>query len=165
MKKREGVIALLLVLVMIASLCGCGGEEEKVPAPGTPLDTFYQAILGAQPEDQDELILFEESNPDLIANFYPGLDQIALNQQVFHMPPIVTHPCEIVLVEVADAADVQAVADIFQARIDKGADMDFYPDSAVGWQRFAQVQQSGNFVCMIVLPEGYVIPENVFAAE
>ena len=113
----------------------------------------------------EELILFEESNPDLIANFYPGLEQIDLNQQVFYMPPIVTHPCEIVMVEVANAADVQTVVDIFQARIDMGADNGSYPESAAGWQLYAQVQHSGNFVCMIVLPGGYVIPENVFAAK
>ena len=59
-------------------------------------------------------------------------------------------------------ADVQAVADIFQARIDMGADNTNYPESAAGWQLYAQVQKSGNFVCMIVLPGGYVIPENVF---
>ena len=78
------------------------------------------------------------------------------------MPPIATHPCEIVLVEVKDAANVQAVVDIFQARIDLGADNTTYPESAAGWQLYARVQSSGNFVCMIVLPEGYVIPENVF---
>ena len=159
------IFVLLLALAMMAAVCGCSSEKEAVPAPGTELDTFYQAILAVQPEDKDELILFEESAPDLIANFYPGLDRIALNQQVFHMPPIVTHPCEIVLVEVANEEDVQAVVDIFQARIDMGADTGNYPESAVGWQRFAQVQSSGNFVCMIVLPEGYVIPENVFAVE
>ena len=59
--------------------------------------------------------------------------------------------------------DVQAVVDLFQARIDMGASITNYPESAAGWQKFAQVQKSGNFVCMIVLPEGYVIPENVFA--
>jgi hypothetical protein len=78
------------------------------------------------------------------------------------MPPIATHPCEIVLVEVKNDTDVQAVADIFQARIDMGADNTNYPESAAGWQLYAQVQKSGNFVCMIVLPGNYVIPENVF---
>lgn len=81
------------------------------------------------------------------------------------MPPIATHPCEIVMVEVANSADVQAVADIFQARIDLGSDDTNYPESAAGWKLYAQVQQSGNFVCMIVLPEGNVIPENVFAGN
>jgi hypothetical protein len=139
-------------------------EKDKAPAPGTDLSTFYQAILNAQPEGVDPLILFEESNPSLIASFYPGLDGIELKQQAYYMPPIVTHPCEIVLVETANSADVQAVADIFRARIAMGADNKTYPEIAAGWKLYAQVQTSGNFVCMIVLPEGYVIPEKVFAS-
>ena len=159
MKKAfVGVLAFL----MLASLCGCGSKKEEGPAPGTELGTFYQMIMDAQPEDAEALILFEEFNPDLIANFYPGLDGIELSQQAYYMPPIVTHPCEIVLVEVKNSKDVQAVAEIFQARIDMGADNTTYPESAAGWQTYAQVHKSGNFVCMIVLPEGYVIPENVF---
>jgi hypothetical protein len=158
------VLPLLLALLMLASVCGCGSKKADAPAPGTELSTFYQAILDAQPAGAEELILFEESNPDLIASFYPGLDRIELSQQAYYMPPIATHPCEIVLVEVRNGADVQAVADIFQARIDMGADNTTYPESAAGWKLYAQVQKSGNFVCMIVLPEGHVIPENVFAA-
>jgi hypothetical protein len=63
--------------------------------------------------DAEALILFEENNPALIGSFYPGLDVIELNQQAYYMPPIATHPCEIVLVEVKNEADVQKVADIF----------------------------------------------------
>ena len=153
----------VMVLLMLTAFCGCGGQKEKAPASGTALSTFYQGILDAQPAEKDPLILFEESNPELVENLYPGLEKISLKQQAFYMPPVVTHPCEIVLVEVADAEDVQAVAEIFQARIDVGASNGNYPESAAGWKRFAQVQKSGNYVCMIVLPEGYVIPENVFA--
>ena len=158
------LIALLLAMLMTVSVCGCSGEVSEGPAPGTALSAFYEAVLDAQPEGAEELIFFEESDPNLIASFYPGLENIALNQQAFYMPPIATHPCEIVLVEVANSADVQAVADIFQARIDLGSDNSNYPESAAGWKMYAQVQRSGNFVCMIVLPEGYVIPENVFGA-
>lgn len=157
------ILALFMALIVLASLYGCSTAESEGPESGTALSTFYQAILDAQPENAEELIFFEENNPELIASFYPGLENIALNQQAFYMPPIVTHPCEIVLVEVKDAKDVQNVAEIFQARIDLGSDNGNYPESAAGWQMYAQVQQSGNFVCMIVLPEGYVIPENVFA--
>ena len=156
------LILTALTLVAIVSLFGCGGKDEG-PEPGTPVSSFYEAVLAAQPEGSEDLIFFEESDPALIGSFYPGLDGIALSQQAYYMPPIATHPCEIVLVEVEDAADVQAVVDIFQARIDLGADNTAYPESAAGWQMYAQVQYSGNFVCMIVLPEGYVVPENVFA--
>ena len=157
------VVTVGLAMLMLTVLCGCGGDQDSGPAPGTALSTFYQAVLDAQPEETEELILFEEFNPDLIASFYPGLDGIELSQQAFYMPPIVTHPCEIVLVEVKNSEDVQAVVEIFQARINSGASDESYPESAAGWQQYAQVQQSGNFVCMIVLPEGYMIPENVFA--
>jgi hypothetical protein len=148
---------------MLTSLYGCGKETSDGPTPGTDLSIFYQAVLDAQPEGSEELILFEEYNPDLIASFYPGLETIELSQQAFYMPPIATHPCEIVLVEVKSSDDVQAVADIFQARIDLGSDNTNYPESAEGWKLYAQVQRSGNFVCMIVLPGSNVIPENVFA--
>ena len=158
------IAAWFLALMFVFSLIGCGRDDAGSTAPeaGTPLSTFYQAVLDAQPEGAEELIFFEESDPDLIASFYSGLEEIELSQQAFYMPPIATHPCEIVLVEVKDAANVQAVVDIFQARIDLGADNTAYPESAAGWLLYAQVQSSGNFVCMIVLPEGYVIPENVF---
>ena len=157
------ILALVFVFLLIASVCGCADEtKEAQVAPGTPLDTFYQAIMDAQPESADALILFEENNPALIESFYPGLTDIELSKSAYYMPPIATHPCEIVLVEVKDAANVQAVVDIFQARIDLGADNTTYPESAAGWQLYGQVQCSGNFVCMIALPEGYVVPENVF---
>ena len=157
------IFALLLVVLIAATVCGCGNEKNEGPAPGTALSTFYQAIMDAQPEGAEELILFEEFNPDLIASFYPGLENIDLNKQVFYMPPIATYPCEIVLAEAKNSEDAQAVAEIFQARIDLGSDETDYPESAAGWKLYAQVQRSGNFVCMIVLPEGHVIPENVFA--
>jgi len=153
---------LVLVMIMLFSLAGCGQEAKQGPEPGTPLSTFYDAVIAAQPEDAEELIFFEESDPGLIDSFYPGLSEIKLSQLAFYMPPVVTAPCEIVMAEVADAEDMQAVKDIFQARIDKGAADTTYPESALGWQSQAQVQSSGNFVCMIVLPETHVIPENVF---
>ena len=154
----------LLVILVIATLCGCGNEKAEGPEPGTPLATFYQAILDMQPVDAEELILFEENDPNLIASFYPGLEKIELNQQAFYMPPIATHPCEIVFAEAKNSEDAQKVAEIFQARIDMGSDNSNYPESAEGWKLYAQVQRSGNFVCMIVLPEGNVIPENVFGS-
>ena len=159
------LFVLCLLCLFLVSVCGCSNEKNVGPAPGTSLATFYQTIMDVQPEDAEDLILFEEYNPDLIASFYPGLEAIELNQQVFYMPPIATFPCEIVLVEAKNSDDAQAVAEIFEARIELGADDTSYPESAAGWAQFAQVQRSGNFVCMIVLPEGNVIPEDVFALQ
>ena len=159
------LLALMLAVTAVFCLFGCSDEQPKAPEAGTPLSTFYQAVIDMQAEGSDPLILFEESNPGLISSFYPGLDGIQLNQQAFYMPPIVTHPCEIVLVEVKNSADVQKVVDIFEARIEMGASNTTYPESAAGWQNYAQVHKSGNFVCMIVLPSGYTIPDNVFMTK
>ena len=40
-----------------------------------------------------------------------------------------------------------------------------YPETAIHWANNGQVHTYGNYVCMIVLPEGYIIPENVFELE
>ena len=53
------ITALLLVLLMLTSLFGCSSEKSTSPAPGTDLTVFYQAVLDAQPEDAEELILFK----------------------------------------------------------------------------------------------------------
>lgn len=154
-------MAFVLAVVLVLGVVGCG-EKDTGPDAGTPLGDFYQAILDMQPEGSEELIFFEESDPNLISSFYPGLLDIELSQQAFYMPPIATAPCEIVLVEVKNASDVQTVADIFHTRINNGAGDTAYPENAAGWANNAEVHQSGNFVCMIVLPDGHLIPENVF---
>ena len=79
--------AWLLVVLMAASLCGCAGEKSKGPEPGTALNTFYQAIMDAQPENAEELILFEEANPDLIASFTPDLMPLSLTNKHTTCPP------------------------------------------------------------------------------
>ncbi len=169
MKKRMAALLAALVLALGLTACGGGGNDSggkggEAPAAGTDLTTFYDAILAAQPEGAEKPVLFEESNPDLIENYYPGLLDIELSQQKFYMPPVVTAPCEIVLVEVKNEPDVEKVREIFQNRIDLGSDNSAYPDSAEVWKANAQVQSAGNFVCMAVLPDGNVIPDNVFAA-
>ena len=66
------LIPFVLSLAMIVSLCGCAARD-KGPEPGTPVNSFYEAVLAAQPEGAEDLIFFEESNPDLINSFYPGM--------------------------------------------------------------------------------------------
>lgn len=140
-------------------------EPEPEPEPAVPtdlvLEDVYQAILNAQ-EGQDPLVMFPEGNPDLIESFYPGLSQIELVQQAIYFPPVLGFVSEVLLVEVANHADVQSVVEIFEARIEHGASDTTYPDVAAYWTTCAQVQSAGNYVAMIALPNGYTIPENVF---
>lgn len=161
--KRTYMI-LILCLTIILTLPACGGDSQPAsPAAGTELSTFYDAVIAAQPEGAEALVLFPDENPDLINNFYPGILDLDLAQTAFYYPPVVTSPCELAMVEVKNADDIQAVKDIFQARIDLGASNTAYPESSQGWSTRAQIQEAGNFVAMIVLPEGNTIPENIFA--
>ena len=156
---------LLLAAVLALSCVACGDEGSEGPEPGTPLANFYDAVMAAQPADADAVVLFPEQDPGLIGNFYPGLLDLDLDQIAAYFPPIVTHPCELVMVEVKNSGDIQKVKDIFNARIEMGSDNAAYPESSVGWASRAQVQEAGNFVAMIVLPEGNVIPDNIFTAD
>ncbi len=158
MKKK---IVWMLIAICLLCMVGCKNDVAG-PAAGTPLSQFYDRILAAQPQEAEALIFFEESDPGMIESFYPGLADVELSQQAYYVPPVITAPCEIMMVEVANGDDVQTVVDIFKARIQRGADNTAYPESAAGWQKNAQVQQIGNFVCMIVLPDTHIIPENVF---
>ena len=60
---------------------------------------------------------------------------------------------------------MDAAKAILQDRIDSGAGDTGYPENAVLWQNNAQVQVQGNCLCLIALPDGYTIPENVFALD
>ena len=62
--------------------------------------------------------------------------------------------------EVENAADVQAVKDIFQARIqdqvgdDQNPGGAWYPESIEGWKNGSRIVSNGNYVMMVALAEG-----------
>ena len=159
---KRMISVMLMALTLVVLLCACGGDgaEEKTFV----LEDVYQSIMDAQSEESEALVMFPEADPAVVDSIYPGLSEIELTQQALYFPPIFGFASEIMLVEVTDKADVDAVKEIFQARIDRGASDVTYPENAEPWATRAQVQVEGRYVCMIVLPEGYTIPENVFAA-
>ena len=106
--------------------------------------------------------MLPEETPDIIGYYYGGLNDIELKQQVLYMHPVTGAPTEVMLVEVANADDVKAVEDIFNARIAIGAADDFIPENAEGWKNNAQVQTSGNYVALICMPDCCTFPDNVF---
>ena len=137
-------------------------EIESPAVEPLEMEEVYQNILTSI-NAGDDFIMFPESNPNIIEELYEGLSGIELNQSVFYIHPITGFACEIMLVEVANEDDLQAVIDIFEGRIALGTNETFYAETAALWKTNAQVQNFGNYVCMIALPNGYEIPENVFA--
>ncbi len=158
MKKK--LSAIFTIAALLFSFTACAGEEETKTFN---LEEVYQSVMALQADTGlEELVMFPESNADYLDMFYPGFAAMERLQTVAYVAPVTGFATEVVLVELTSKEDVSAMKEIFEARIDMGADDSTYPETAIHWANRAQVHTYGNYVCMIVLPEGYIIPENVF---
>ena len=142
------ILSLGLALVMaVTLLAGCtnnGGQKTT----DVNLEEFYQTIF-TDPENTPAMNPMEG---EMLDAFYPGLTALELKQTVAYMPMITAVACEIVMVECANAADVDAVKTIFQARIDSQVNDHFnYPMVIEAWENEAQVVSNGNYVALFVV--------------
>ena len=91
---------------------------------------------------------------EMLDGFYPGLSGLETKQMMVYQPMMNAVVCEIVLVEVVNAADVETVKSICQERIDTqvngGA---WYPESIEGWKNNSRIVVNGNCVMMIAYSE------------
>ena len=124
-------------------------EKPEEPAPAkVDLAAFFETIF-PDPANAPALVAMDDS---MLDGFYPGLTAIALNQKVAYMPMMTAVPCEIVMVECANAADVDAVKAIFNARIDTQVNDQYnYPMVIEAWETEAKVVSNGNFVALFVV--------------
>ena len=146
-----------------------GGETEtpgETEAPGTPaepekdvdLTAFYNTLReeNTWPELMDLTDSGAESELELLNAYYPGLSEISTKQCGVYIAAISAAVGEIALVEVENAADVQAVEDIFQARVDYQVGDDsnpggaWYPETIEGWKNSARIVSHGNYVMLAV---------------
>ena len=156
--KRILSIASVFVLILTLAACVSKPQEPK----DYDLDAVYQAILDAQNGSGQEALVLFPSDEGMLELMYPGITQIQREKTVFYTHPITGFATEILLLKVSDPKDLDATRKILEDRISNGADDKAYPETAVLWQRNAKVHSSGNYLCMIVLPDGYTIPTNVF---
>ena len=140
------IAMILAVAALFGVLSGCTGkstEQETIPilqevteAPAVlpDLETLYNQGMEVLAQMGDEApILFPETNIDYLNAFYPGLASVELKQLYAGVAPVTNAPFEIILVEVADAADVPTVLEIFHARMDKESGDSTYPENAEAW--------------------------------
>jgi hypothetical protein len=147
---RKTISLLTLVLALCLGLTACGGESGGSGEEfSTDLNAFYESLSTGG----DFPMMMEITGETLDAT-YPGLSEIQTNQSVVYTAAISAVACEIAMVEVSDAGDVQAVKDIFQARIDAQLDGGvLYPATLEAWEG-AQIVERGSYVCLFVAPEG-----------
>ena len=140
------VFSTLLALTMVLALAACG-KTEPTPAEAPDLNQYYEDFMASLGEGNAPAMMDLEG--DLVASDYPGLEKYETTQMVLKAAAITSVPFEFALVELADAADAQAVADIFQDRIDSQVEGGaFYPASVEAWEK-AQVLTNGSVVALI----------------
>ena len=146
-----------------------GSMTQKPSAPSTSKPTTPETQEPAQKpaeesgEDVDLAAFCEENWPAMVAMgqesvdaFYPGLSDISTKQCSIYMAMISATVGEIALVQVENADDVQAVKDIFQARIDYQVGDEnnpggaWYPEPTRIWTECSRVVSNGNYILMVV---------------
>ena len=143
------IVSMSLALVLLLGvLAGCAAGSKGESAANVNLEEFYQTIF-TDPENTPAMGPMED---EMLDAFYPGLNQVELKQKVAYMPMITAVACEIVMVECANAADVETVKGIFEARIAAQVGDHFnYPAVIEAWEKEAQVVVNGNYVALILV--------------
>ena len=171
---------LTAIMLLVCIFTGCAStpsaETEQVttteattqtepvtqtePAAVLPdLETLYNQGMEVLAQMGDNApILFPESNIDYLNMFYPGLADIELKQLSAGVAPVTNAPFEIILVEVANEADVQTVLEIFHARADKESRDTTYPENAAAWTNNCKITSRGCYVFLAVLMDPCEIP-------
>lgn len=140
-------------------------SAQQKPAQSTPVEqpaqngsvdltAFYETLAANGGENWPMMAAMEGEALDA---FYPGLTGIATKQCGVYMPMISAVAAEIALIEVENAADVQAVKDILQSRVNYQVGDEtnpggaWYPESIEGWKVNSRIVSNGNYVMLVVM--------------
>lgn len=138
---------------------------EGTELANTDLETlFMEGMQDYASKPCGEPVMIPETDMEYLNTFYPGLAEISLRQFYIAMAPVTNAPMEIAMVEVADAADVDAVITIFENRVDDMSKNSAYPEDGKVWANNAIVSASGNFVFLAVMTDDFGIAD-VFVLE
>ena len=152
---------LIVVLLAVLLLAGCGAEATPTEPPVESIDLealYNQGVAVLEQMGPNAPVLFPETDVNYLDQFYNGLAAIELKQLYAGVAPVTNAPFEIVLVEVADEADVPAVLEIYQARVDKESGDSTYPENAEAWMTNCKITSRGPYVFLAVLMNPCEIP-------
>lgn len=128
--------------------------QDKLPAQeekAVDLAAFFTKI-----EKDYDMSSMEAADGELIENCYPGLSAIQTQQLAVYMCMMNPSPNgDVVLVQVKDSKDVDAVKAILQARIQymvgdgNGPGGAWYPEPTEMWENNSRIVTHGNYVMMV----------------
>lgn len=153
-------LSILLLLTMTLSLAACGGKNDANQQEAPDLNQYYEDFIASLGEDNQPAMADVEG--EALDTAFPGLSALETRQLVVKTAMISAVPFEFALAEAADASDVQAVADIFQARIDYQIETGaLYPMTVEAWEKASIITQ-GNVVALICAGEEQTRAEEAF---
>ena len=178
MKKMRLISMILAMAMLLGLLAGCAQEPKETtpPAPETTqpatteapteppvehidLEALYnQGMEVLAQMGPDAPVLFPELNIDYLNSFYPGIADVEMKQFYAGVAPVTNAPFEIILVEVANEADVQTLLDIFHARADLASGDTSYPENAEAWMNNCKITSRGCYVFLAVLMDPCEVP-------
>ena len=129
--------------------------EKPAESKSVDLAAFFETF--ASGENRPAMM---QADGEVLDAFYPGLTAIKTKQCGVYTAMISAAVGELALVEVENSADVQAVKDIFQARInyqvgdDENPGGAWYPQTIEGWKNGNRIVSNGNYVMLVALSEG-----------
>ena len=136
---------------------GNGETEDPEENQGeVNLTNFYNTLREENTWPELMNLTEDATMTELLDSYYPGLSAVSTKQCGVYVAAISAAVGEIALVEVENAEDVQAVKDIFQARIDYQVGDDanpggaWYPETIEGWKTKSHVVSHGNYVMLAV---------------
>ena len=157
MMKR--LISILLAVMLIFAGCGAEATPTEPAVEQIDLEALYnQGIAVLDQMGSQAPVLFPETSIDYVNEFYPGIADIELKQFYGGFAPVTNAPFEIILVEVADEADVPAVLEIYQGRVDRESDDSTYPENAEAWLNNCKITSRGPYVFLAVLMDPCEVP-------
>ena len=128
--------------------------QDKLPAQqqkAVELAAFFTKI-----EKDYNMSSMEAADSELIENCYPGLSAIQTQQLAVYMCMMNPSPNgDVVLVQVKDSKDVDAVKAILQARIQymvgdgNGPGGAWYPEPTEMWENNSRIVTHGNYIMMV----------------
>ena len=154
------IFTFVLACAMTLSLAACGGNKDNGGASSAPQDpsfskdltAFYTEIMNAA--EEGPMMMDLAADPDMLDMLYAGLSKVETKQLVVASPAMSAVAIEFAFAEVANAADVETVKNIFQTRITEqvsgGA---WYPETIEGWKNNSEIVVIDNYVCLFVCSE------------
>ena len=142
-------------------------EPETPAATSIDLNTFYNDLYNnLYPLDAEgfstgpyasDLMDYEaagmtaEDAALMLEMYYPGLAAFETAQLHVYIPMMSFSAYEVVLAELTNTSDMDAVKAILQTRIDaQAAGGAWYPEAVEGWVNNSRIVTSGNFIMMAV---------------